>query len=252
MERVHSRSFMQDSFAATNDQLGATRDLNAGSTSAEDKVLHKEGVGAWIIRKIAHIFFAVMAFFGSNWAQLRLGVLYLEDSNQEKGLYWVEKSAENKNITAQFRLGEIFYTGKYGVEKDKGAAIKWLEKVIGEGWNKSITHSELVDKAIFRLADILLKSHRDRTRDWGGIGKDPERVLELLLRPGGLVERKSPEALRIAGEILKDRYSDEGAIPDLQRAIEFLVEAQDLGCDKKVVHVLDEAFRLRDSAEASR
>ena len=240
MEGVHSGRFTQGSFAA--DQLGATRELNAGSTSAEDKVLHKEGVGAWIIRKIEYIFFAVMGFFGSTWAQFRLGILYLEDSNQEKGLYWVEKSAQGRNITALFELGDIFETGKYGVETNISVAEHWFEKVVERRIDKSMSHSQF-DKAVLRLADILLSSTRSE--------KDPRRALELLLIEGGPLERKHPEALFMAGEILKDRYSDDGELPDLERAIGFLTEAQDLGC-KEVHTVLDEALRLHSSAEESR
>ena len=190
MEAVHGRGFMQGGFAATNDQLGATRDLNAGSTSAEDKVLHKEGVGAWIIRKIEHIVFAVMGFFGSTWAQFRLGILYLEDSNQEKGLYWVEKSAENGNITAQLRLGEIFHTGKYGVETNKIVAGEWFEKVIAKKIDKGMRDSQL-DEAVLRVADILLEPSSTE------IKKEHERAVELFLMAGGSVERKNPGALRI-------------------------------------------------------
>lgn len=244
MEGVHSRSFIQGGFAATNDQVWATRDLNAGSTSAEDKFLHKEGVGAWIIRKIEHIFFAVMGFFGSTWAQFRLGILYLEDSNQEEGLYWVKKSAENENITAQLGLGEIFHTGKYGVKIDKTVASTWLEKVVAKKVDKSVTNSQL-DEALLRLANIYLEP------SGYGIRKHPQRALELLTT-GGAIERKNGEALRMAGEILKDRYSSGkgGAIDDLEKAVEFLTEAQDLGCEG-VDPILDEALRLRNSAKES-
>jgi TPR repeat protein/serine/threonine protein kinase len=46
---------------------------------------------------------------------------------------WYRKAAEQGNVDAQYKLGEIYYNGGYGVAKDYSEAVKWYQKAAEQG-----------------------------------------------------------------------------------------------------------------------
>ena len=73
-------------------------------------------------------------------AQLLLSHMYLgrmQDLDypldQEKGVYWLEKFAEEQHPLIQEKVGENFHYGTDGVEKDLNKAFKWYLKASEQG-----------------------------------------------------------------------------------------------------------------------
>ena len=83
---------------------------------------------------------------GNEIAQMRLGRFYLEgndeiNKDEEKGVEWLKKSAEQGNAEAQELLGNCYMQGT-GVDKDEKTAAYWHEKAAEQG--RTFSQSELV------------------------------------------------------------------------------------------------------------
>ena len=69
-------------------------------------------------------------------AQNIIGEYYLDGTgvkqDEEKAVYWFEKSAKNGNSLSMFHLGECYYKGR-GVQADTIMAIDWLKKAEAHG-----------------------------------------------------------------------------------------------------------------------
>ena len=77
---------------------------------------------------------------GNTQAQLDLANIYYEGGSEfldiepdlQEAAKWFRKSAEQGNITAQYRLGMMYLNGE-GVEKNKDEATNWLLKAANRG-----------------------------------------------------------------------------------------------------------------------
>ncbi len=72
---------------------------------------------------------------GDKDAQMLLSHMYLGRManpdyplDQEKGVYWLEKFAADQHPVILEQVGEIFYIGTLGVEKNLNKAFKWYKK----------------------------------------------------------------------------------------------------------------------------
>ena len=72
---------------------------------------------------------------GDKDAQMLLSHMYLGriekpgyPLNQEKGVYWLEKFATDQHPVILEQVGDMFYNGTHGVEKDLNKAFKWFKK----------------------------------------------------------------------------------------------------------------------------
>lgn len=66
------------------------------------------------------------------YAQYRTGVFYLMEENfidNEQGIKYLRKAANNGHVESAFLLGVIFSTGELGI-KDVGESDKWLVKAL--------------------------------------------------------------------------------------------------------------------------
>lgn len=74
----------------------------------------------------------LLAKQGDMHAQFFLSLMYLEglgiSEDDEKCVYWLQKSVEQRDIHAQFILGMFYVVGK-GVPKDGAKGVHWLKKV---------------------------------------------------------------------------------------------------------------------------
>ena len=98
--------------------------------------------------ELAKNFFAhlELARKGDSEKQLDLGKLYyygLEGVLEDKKLavYWYQKSANQGNEFAQYRLGECYRLG-HGVDKDVDAAKEWYQRAASQGLKVAIEKLE--------------------------------------------------------------------------------------------------------------
>lgn len=75
---------------------------------------------------------------GDVKAQIRLGNIYYNGNgvkqNYSEAMRWYRKLAEKGNVIAQYNLGAMYYNG-YGIKRDKSEAKKWLSKSAEKGYN---------------------------------------------------------------------------------------------------------------------
>jgi len=72
------------------------------------------------------------AELGHMVSQYGLALWLIKHDNKQKGLYWLEKSAEQGLIYAQFMLGSLYIEGKI-CREDKKKALYWYEKAAEQG-----------------------------------------------------------------------------------------------------------------------
>lgn len=81
--------------------------------------------------KDAFGYYKLAAEQGCAYAQLRLGICYINgrgvEKNDAKALQWYLDAAKQGETTAQLYLGGCYYTGK-GVKEDYFEAVKWWRK----------------------------------------------------------------------------------------------------------------------------
>ena len=71
-------------------------------------------------------------------AQYNLAEEYSDGKNikkdQDLANYWYHKSAENGDMTAQFKLGSLYLDGNLGLPKDINKAKAWFKKAADQGY----------------------------------------------------------------------------------------------------------------------
>ena len=91
------------------------------ANDAYDKKQYKDAFG----------YYKLAAEQGCAYAQLRLGICYINgrgvEKNDAKALQWYLDAAKQGETTAQLYLGGCYYTGK-GVKEDYFEAVKWWRK----------------------------------------------------------------------------------------------------------------------------
>jgi TPR repeat protein len=76
--------------------------------------------------------------------------------NYEKSFYWLSLAAEQKNMKAQFLLGDLYNLGK-GTEKDEFIAYQWYMKSAIQGYPKALTRLHNHDPTVIK------KSREDKS-----------------------------------------------------------------------------------------
>ncbi len=100
----------------------------------------ERGYGVSRDSKKALEWFETSAHHGFNDAAYRSGLLYLELSIMGDAEYtvdfakhWLEIAANEGSVEAQQRLGDLYYDGKYNVDKDYKEAEKWYKLAASQG-----------------------------------------------------------------------------------------------------------------------
>lgn len=91
-----------------------------------------EGYGCGKDKFKAAKLFKEAADYGIPEAQLRYAFTHIaEDSinkeNNQLFLRYITLAADNNNTTAQYNLGDMYYNGKLGVEKDQELGLKLIQ-----------------------------------------------------------------------------------------------------------------------------
>ena len=74
---------------------------------------------------------------GKLWAQLQLGIKYLQgldgfDKNVAEGVRYIRMAAEGGYVEAKYCLGTVYHDGE-GVSQDYNIALDWLRQAADEG-----------------------------------------------------------------------------------------------------------------------
>jgi TPR repeat protein len=114
---------------------------------------------------------------GNVLAQLKLGDIYYSGKgapkNFESAAFWYEKAAENGNQEAKFKIAAMYENGQ-GVSKDYAKAAFWF--------GKAVSHEDLNDKPNY--------SYKDKTARRGTVNQN-----EMSVKP------TNPEVEKTAEEI---------------------------------------------------
>lgn len=107
----------------------------------------------------AFSYFYKSAHNGSPLGERALGIYYFLDNgtevNEEKGLYWVNKSIEDGCVLAICTLAHIYMNG-LGVEKDEKHAFELYLKAASLGNKHAMEHvSECYEKGIGTEVDLI-------------------------------------------------------------------------------------------------
>jgi TPR repeat protein len=78
---------------------------------------------------------------GNAMAQYLMGIKYQKDingipKNQSKSIKWLQRSASQNFIKAQYRLGQMYYSGD-GATQNYKKALQWYNKASMNGYSKA-------------------------------------------------------------------------------------------------------------------
>jgi TPR repeat protein len=91
----------------------------------------ERGFGVDKNEKEALDWFETSALHGDTKAAYRAGMLNLflstvnDDYTIDKAIDWLSLAAEEGNIEAQLRMGDLYFEGKFGISKSFKSALKW-------------------------------------------------------------------------------------------------------------------------------
>lgn len=106
------------------------------------------GLGVEIDLNAAYKYYEASAEKGNNYAQYSLGSMYLHDQEYESALYWLQKSAMQKNVFACYQLAEMLAKG-IGCEKDEQKSAYYYEQAY-KGFKDSLRKSR-EDTILYKL-----------------------------------------------------------------------------------------------------
>ena len=89
-------------------------------------VLYHGGNGVEMDKPKALSYYKAAAEKGDRLGQLFYGQCLLDDGNRTAALAWLEKSAEQGQLTAQLALGDLYYGQNSGA--DSAGAVKWYKR----------------------------------------------------------------------------------------------------------------------------
>jgi TPR repeat protein len=69
---------------------------------------------------------------GNDEAQFGLGILYYFEGDYHDAVNWLNRSAENGNVHAQYRLAGCYVNGE-GTNRDLSKAVYWYKKAAAQG-----------------------------------------------------------------------------------------------------------------------
>jgi TPR repeat protein len=114
------------------------------------------------------------ALNGDNIVSLRIGKAYLLDSTISKQLLkafqWIQRSAEQGNMEAEFLLAELYSLG-HGTSQDSAKAFEWYIKSALQGYH------EALDKIHHLYHQNNMFEHIIDTRLRSETSKEKERVM---------------------------------------------------------------------------
>lgn len=181
-------------------------------------------------------------------AQGLLGQMYLDgvgvECDTNKGISYLERSANNGNTDSIFNLGLFYEKGMNGVPEDIDKAIYWFDKGADAGDVQCMINlgSILQDKDPKKAFDLLTKAAEEEepnalcnlgTLYKRGLGceKDPEKSLSCY-------ERSANAGCVAAMVNLVKYYVDDVAVPhDYEQANKWLLMAADHGDEESIMMV---------------
>lgn len=106
------------------------------------------GLGVEIDINAAYEYYEKSAEKGNNYAQYSLGSMYLHDQNYKSAIYWIQKSAMQKNAFACYQLADMLAKG-IGCEKDEQKSDYYYEQAY-KGFIESLKRSR-EDTILYKL-----------------------------------------------------------------------------------------------------
>ena len=98
----------------------------------------------------------------NHYFQLYLGDIYYFgyglEINLEKSFYWYNKSANNNNFIAKYKLGEIYQNENFYLN-DLNISIEWFKKSAFDGYKKAIKYFDFNDNFEI-LFNLVLKGYK--------------------------------------------------------------------------------------------
>ena len=96
--------------------------------------------------KEAALWYEKSAEQGNPKAQFRLGKMYAQAHENTQAFAWYCKAAEQGEADAQYDLGEAYLSGSawYGAPMDYARAVEWLKKAAEQGHGLAQKHLELL------------------------------------------------------------------------------------------------------------
>ena len=77
--------------------------------------------------------FMPLAVAGNSWAQMYLGMMYVDVKNYVEAARWFQRAGDQGIALAQFSLGMMYYEGK-GVSQNYLEAARWLQRAANQGF----------------------------------------------------------------------------------------------------------------------
>jgi serine/threonine protein kinase len=113
-----------------------------------------EGIHVSKNKQKAMELFRKAADAGNADAQLRYAFCLIDKKNNQVDINnfmrYLKMSADNNNATALYNLGDVYFSGKLGIEKDKEKGINYLKQA---ALNKQARAKEILDKNNINIHD---------------------------------------------------------------------------------------------------
>ena len=78
----------------------------------------------------------------SSQASFKEGLTEMANGNIADGVALIKTAATDGDMYAQFNLGDLYYRGVAGVEKNKDLAVGWIKKSADQGYD--IAEAQLI------------------------------------------------------------------------------------------------------------
>lgn len=133
------------------------------------------GLGVEIDLHAAYAYYEKAAEKGNNNAQYSLGSMYLHDQNYKSAIYWLQKSAMQKNAFACYQLADMLAKG-IGCEKDEQKSECYYEQAY-KGFKESLKRSK-EDTILYKLG-FMCHTGKGCTKDDTEAEKYLKEAIEL-------------------------------------------------------------------------
>lgn len=107
-------------------------ELGDGESTAALAFYYDKGVGVVPDKEKAKALYEKAIALGDEDSLMTLGLLYLDENEDEKAFPYLLKSAEMGRPEAQYLVGHMYLYGK-GVEADREEALNWLQEAADRG-----------------------------------------------------------------------------------------------------------------------
>ena len=166
----------------------------------------------------------------------RLSMKYFtaDDNNfdPDRGAYWLERSAEDGYVYAEYRIGKMYYLGSY-YERDAGSAEYWLGRAADKHnafaealLGKALITGDFLRSDVKRGIDLLYDAENDGSAyaayTLGKLYADGEKVKKNIPKAIEHLERAEQMGNIFAEYRLAKIYLFESDLFDWNRAVELL------------------------------